>query len=518
MFAQSASPDTEEIVLLPISEVRGASTIVGDYASILGARLLSVLLSIATIIVTTRILDPSGFGTVAYVTILATLIFTIGSAWTSAAVPRYGREEFDEHGSMVAVTWERLIITAPLVVAVAAAILAIDASDLLSKNLGAGFLIVACFYGVALVLSDHLVYVLQAVGRMKLSALAVLLRHGCVLAALGIILITGVSRSPLTVASVIAAAWIVLTPALAFSVWEAGVWPPRFNAKLRKRMLLFSLPLIAFTVSQYAIQAIDFFVIGIFRGTADVGRYYLAYQGYTVLQSVATAAIPILTTLFVSLRAAGREDLIRTFISRGLPQLMFLSAVATGLIASIIPIALPVVFGSKYSGSVLPFVVLLIPILLLVASNVLAPVILLHEATRGVGLINIIAASINIAGDFILIGPVGMGIVGAAIATTASISCVFFGYCYLVVRRLELRFWLNPLISLPLLVGVGAALLLPAFLAVLSGPVLVVLTAIIVVTWADIFRAEDSELVNRLNLPSPLKRIAIKAITIASRP
>jgi hypothetical protein len=44
-----------------------------------------------------------------------------------------------------------------------------------------------------------------------------------------------------------------------------------------------------------------------------------------------------------------------------------------------------------------------------------------------------------------------------------------------------------------------------------------VLAAVATAAWARVFRAEDVELVSRLSLPAPIKRLAIKAITIAAR-
>src|SRR5215203_3314325 len=94
--------------------VRGAATVFSDFASVLGARFTSSVLSLVSALITTRILDPDGYGVVAYVSVIALLVFTVTSSWTSAAVSRYGREELENRGSILAVTWARAQISAPV--------------------------------------------------------------------------------------------------------------------------------------------------------------------------------------------------------------------------------------------------------------------------------------------------------------------------------------------------------------------------------------------------------------------
>src|SRR5256885_1432590 len=71
------------------------------------------------------------------------------------------------------------------------------------------------------------------------------------------------------------------------------------------------------------------------------------------------------------------------------------------------------------------------------------------------------AALVNIAGDVVLIGPAGMGTLGAAVATSVALSVVFVGYlvvaadCAGAVTRIPVV----PL--LPLGAGLALALSLP---------------------------------------------------------
>src|SRR5689334_12699387 len=93
--------------------VRGASTIFSDFVSMIGGRFVSVLLSLVSVLIATRILSPSAYGGLAYLNVVALSIFALTAQWTSTSVTRYGREEVDRTGSMVAVTWSRFLVTVP---------------------------------------------------------------------------------------------------------------------------------------------------------------------------------------------------------------------------------------------------------------------------------------------------------------------------------------------------------------------------------------------------------------------
>ena len=77
------------------SPVRGEATAFSDYSSVVGARGVYALLTLAASVFTTRLLAPSEFGALSLFYVVALLIFTVSSAWTSAAVSRFGREELE---------------------------------------------------------------------------------------------------------------------------------------------------------------------------------------------------------------------------------------------------------------------------------------------------------------------------------------------------------------------------------------------------------------------------------------
>jgi O-antigen/teichoic acid export membrane protein len=484
--------------------------------TVFAARATTVGLTVASVIVTTRILDPTRYGTFAYVSVIATVLFTVGSAWSSPAVSRFGREELDRHGRMNVITWERLVITAPAVSFVVAGVVVFALSGGLPARFPWYLVVAAIGYGIALVFSDHIVYVLQALARMRLASLGIVARQAAVFGALIALLALG-SHSVGAVAVVTLVGSAVLTAAFVPFAWRRAIWPPTTDPSVRRRLLRFSLPMFAFTLSQYVIQTIDLPLIGIFRSPRDVGLYALAYQSYTVLQQLAATSVAVLTPLFVSLRTAGRESVVRLYVDRTVWQVTFLSAAAVGIVTPLIPVLLPLLFGNRFGDASTPLVILFGANLLLVTANLFAPVLLLHEASRYVGWSNGIAAAMNVALDLILLGGFGFGIWSAAAATAISVGVIVVAYAYAARTRSGARGHLRPIVFLPAAVALIPTLALTPALGVAVGIPAAFASAAVILARGRLFSPSDAELLEHLSLPRGARRVVRATIAFGSR-
>ncbi len=254
-----------------------------------------------------------------------------------------------------------------------------------------------------------------------------------------------------------------------------------------------------------------------FGTAADLGIYAVAYQGYTVLQSVGTAAPPILTPLFVSLRTASEERVISRYFERVVPQLTFVLALVMGLGAPFTAWLVPIVFGHGFSGAAEPLTVLLFPAVLFFSASLFAPIVVLHERTKAVGVINAIAAVANVVGDLVLIGPVGMGSTGAAVSTLAALVIVFVGYfrvaqdCTGVTARFPIA------VFVPLAIGIICGLAAPPALAVAIGVPAVLVSGLTIQLALKLFGAQDAEMIEGLDMPPRLKRLALRGLTAVTR-
>jgi hypothetical protein len=69
----------------------------------------------------------------------------------------------------------------------------------------------------------------------------------------------------------------------------------------------------------------------------------------------------------------------------------------------------------------------------------------------------------------------------------------------------------------PLVAGLAPTLLLPGGVAVPVALVAVVGTSLWLIVQLRPFEREDADLVDKLDMPSPLKRVVLRAIAIAAR-
>jgi O-antigen/teichoic acid export membrane protein len=492
------------------------ATVFRDYMSILGARFASSLLSLCSVLITTRILAPSAYGVVAYVSAIALLVSTVAAAWTNAALTRYGREEFEKCGSMRAVTWARLRLIAPPFVFALLIVSFVKLAGGFPAQLSWPLTSLAISYGVVVAASDHITYSLTALGRIRTSALQLVTQQVLGIGILATILVSGVGGSPILIVSCTVGSMALVTVGFGSRVTRTALWPPQRNVELQRRMLRFAVPLVAFTLSNYVGRYVDLFVIGGFATARAVGIYAIAYQAYMVLQYFTTATGPVMTPLFVSLRMGGREDLVERYVERMVPQLTLVAATFAGLAVPIVAIAMPLVFGESYGAAAEPLAILLFASVSQFGAALLSPVILLHERTAPIGVVSLIAVLVNVVGDIVLVGPAGMHLTGAAIATGAAGATIMIGYVIIVRNCTSARASFRLTMFTPFFAGLVPTLVLTDAAAAVALGATVTCAAIVTLV-AKPFQHEDLDLIARLDMPPPLKRLASRALELAAR-
>jgi O-antigen/teichoic acid export membrane protein len=280
---------------------------------------------------------------------------------------------------------------------------------------------------------------------------------------------------------------------------------------------VFALPLVAFAASQYGMRSVDIIVLRAYRPASDVGVYALAYQGYTMLQTLATTITIVLIPLFVSLGEANRSQLILRYFERLVPQSALIVAALGGLLAPAVTVALPLVLGSHFADAARPLALLVAALALLFMASMLAPILMLHERTRAISVVNVAALALNVIGDVLLVGWLGLGIMGPAIATVGALAVIMAGYLAVARRVLATEASLSPALALPLLGGVLPSVLLPAASGVPLGLLGAAGLTALVVWRSSLFAAEDAELVEKLDLPTPVRQRAVRVIRWLAR-
>jgi O-antigen/teichoic acid export membrane protein len=498
------------------NEVRGLATVGSDVAAVVSARAAGLIVGAASIVLTTRLLGPAGYAEIAYGTVLAILVFTTSSAWTSAAVTRYGREELEREGTLRHTSWARLTLTLPLLVVGCILVTVAALAGLLPTEMSWALVGLAVASGVLLTTSDHLVVVLEAAGRMRMSAVALVLRSALFALALGAFALAGGRISTELVMALTVGASALLTACLTASTWRLALWPPALDRAALRRLLLFSLPMIAFAASQYGMRSVDIVVLGAFEPSESVGVYAAAFQAFVVLSQLATTVTIVLVPLFVSLRHAGRGADVRRYVERLLPQLALLMGVAVAVATPLAALVVVPVLGREYEGAIEPLVILLLALLLRGIGSLAAPVLMLYERSGATATINVAALALNVVGDVLLIGVLGAGVIGAAVASTAALAAIAVGYLIVAGRCLRLRPRLPALIAIAPAGAFAATLALPvgwaiaaAFVAAAVGMAAAIATGLL--------SPADAGLIARLPLPGSVRGRLLRRLGVAPR-
>lgn len=492
--------------------VRGAATAFSDIAAVSGARAVSMALALLSVTLVTHLLAPAQYSILAYISVLAGLIQLAASSWTSTSVTRYGREELEHSGTIRTTSWSRFVIIAPMAALAVAVIVIAKLIGALPREIDWSYVTIILATAFMMLAAEHVLTLLEASGRMKLTAVGLAIqRVGSILGVVALI-VFGLAHSPEHIALVWLTTGALFAVVLAKAVWRIGLWPPTLDKALFRRILRFSLPMVAFSVSQYIIQGVDIVILGIFRPSRDVGLYAVAYSGYGTLQQIVTTATIVLSPLFVSFRAAGQEDAIRRYAVRLVPQVLVLTAMAAGFAAPLLRVVIPIVFGARFAPSARPLSLLLLAWLLYAAGSYVAPILVLHERSRAMGMINLLAAAVNVVGDLLLVGVVGIGIEGPAIATVASLAVIALGYNMVAGDCIGERLRLPLAILAPGLCGVALSLVLGSVPAVVVGTSAVGVVTVGVLAWCRPFTAGDAEMIAKLDIPEAARRRLIALI------
>jgi O-antigen/teichoic acid export membrane protein len=497
---------------LVAEEVRGASTAFSDIASVSGARAATIALSLLTTILVTHLLRPRQYAVLAYIALLSGVMFTIAASWSAAAVVRYGREELERDGTLRATSWSRLRITFPLLVLTAVAVTALQLLGLLPSEVTWPVVAIAIGTGVAAVAGEHVNNLLEASGRMKLAASTIAGAGLVSVLALVVLALAGVAHSAVVVAVVwMLGAWLVASVMCAL-VWRIALWPPRSDRALRKRMVRFAVPLIAFAASQYVIQAVDIVVLGQYRSARDVGLYAIAYNGYGVLQQLVTTATIVLSPLFVSLREAGQEHIITRYLQRLMPQALLLASIGAGLAAAVVPTAVPILFGPHFAPAAKPLALLLIAWLMYALASFVASIIVLHERGRFIAVISCTAAAVNAGLDLLFVGGFGVGISGPAIATSVSLAVLAFAYLTCAAKCVGMPASLPVAALAPGIAGILSVVLIGGVAGSAGAVGLTLLLALGAIRVRKLVSRSDLELLERLDMPQPVKSWTLRAV------
>jgi O-antigen/teichoic acid export membrane protein len=465
-------------------------------------------LGIVSVALITRILGPEGFGYITIFNLVTTFVVMVTTNWTATSLLRFGREEYDQQGKLNHTFWARTIILTPcLLVGIAMVYLWRSfINDYMKMPSWAVWLVI----GSALILTarTYLDYILQAIHRMKTYAATQIVFVAVSIVGLILIFVGFFPKTYLTVIIVgLIANTITLVLISLFLIPLRALSPAKTDRRMVREVFSFSYPLWIGNLAAYVVSWIDVIVIKHYFSMPEVGEYQLAYQVFTFVIGLAMTFTLLMAPILTSFMAHQREEVIKRYASRLVPQGVLFWSVAIGIGLPISETLFQLLFGKQFSVSAIYFQYLVLGAAFNGIVSFHSGILTAYKLTKHIVLVSVSTALLNLSGDFLFVPHVGP--VGAAVSTAAAIGVHSLLYLLICQKRLEMRLiWQLILVSPVFLsfltihitsgqwtyfLAIGASLALGYCLA----------------KTFHLFRSDDLILLDYVQMPALLKKIIV---------
>jgi O-antigen/teichoic acid export membrane protein len=477
----------------------------GTYLALLGSSAISTVLGLATTLVLIALLGRQEYGRWALLLALINGAVVLGTNWTLLGLVRLGCEELLRDGTVRRVFWARALILALSLPVVGAGLWL--GWPWLAGDRGAeaswAALVLAAVATSAL--SLHVQYTLQAAKQMARSGLGKILERGPLLA--GVLGLAGFGLLSVRSATLLFVLCNALAALLLLATLQRRLWlPPGGAHPALKPLVVFSLPCLLINPFQFLDSGhLDVIVLSRFVPYEEVGLYFFASQLAGVLLQLGAVASTLLLPILTTVAVVERSDLIKKYLTRLLPHVVFLWSLALCGVLVASQYLVPTLLGERFAPSLLPFNILLLACATsLVWQIAYHPVTVAYKWTWLHPWIQIPSGLVNLGLDLLLIP--WFGLEGCALATVAANLSFSALFILLTRRQLAISRALDPLLAIaPLPV---ALLCFSFWWQPLWGGLALAVTCVLVVKGLGLFTAADWQLLDEVPLPRPLRQLA----------
>lgn len=427
--------------------------IFSDYSILLINKYFLIILLITSSILLTRILGKTGYGQFNLFALVANIAFISLINWTSTSVLRFGKEEYIKEGKLNKVFWARnFIVLGGIIFAIAGFFIFKEKLDGYTQVKSVYKFIIA--FLIFRTFLDYLSYVFQATRRLKVYSFIEILSKFFFVVSLLILLIIDKKEINYVLFIYIISQFLTL---LILIKWIDFKWflPVTLDRTLFKEMLSFSYPLIFSALSAYIVNYIDLIFIKKYFLISDVGVYSLSYNIMTYSQQIIMVVITVTGPILIVLYTEKKENIIKDYLSRLMPQGIFLWSIFLVFSIIILPYIIPFIFGEEFKNSILPMQILLCGLAYNGISCFYSGVLTTYKLIKKAVIVNIGMAILNLIGDMILVPLIG--IKGAAISSAIIFSLGGIAYMYIGNKRLDIKEYKSLVFLIPVLFTLSTA-------------------------------------------------------------
>jgi O-antigen/teichoic acid export membrane protein len=432
------------------------------------------------------------------------VLLLLANNWSSAAVLRFGREEYDRVGRLNKTFWARNIILFGSLMVVLC--LCYFLRGRIAGYLGMPEWTVWLIAGTVLVSAwgSYIDQLLQAIHRMSSFAAIQVARSVAYIFCLSLILLIPFER---TYSNVIVAGLCAGAAILVFShlrLPPRNLFPVETTVETLRNVFLFSYPVIIGNSAAYLVDWVDVLVIKHYFEVADVGGYQVAYNVFTLLMGLMGSVTILTAPILISFNAVGREDLIVRYGLRLLPQFILLLSMLIGVGMSFFPFFFTVVYGSSFKVSGDYFQLLALGSVISVPLFFLSGVFAVYNWVKLNMFICVARALLKLIADLLLV-PV-LGPIGASIANIVSIIVAAAAYLLFCQRRWRTPLLWQGILVLPALLSLLSSQLIAPPWAFLVAPAIAVAAGYFLAKTMSLFAADDIAFLNHVRMPSSVRK------------
>jgi len=424
---------------------------VRNYSTLVAAQVVVAAFSFASVWFVTRQLGTDGYGGVVAV-LAASQIAQILINWSGISLARHGVEEFVATGQITESFWARTAVFLPntvILLLFSAFWLPVTAVWLKLPTEALWFV---AAHSVASAVWLHIQYAMQAAKLPRMQAVMQAAERILIFGALVVLNGAGRLDSLMAVAAYVAAP-VVMTLAGLVAIRNLFSWRVKFTRTAIKRLLVFSVPLIPYSlIGYFSTNYLDAIFISQYLSRSDLGVYSVAYQINGILMQFPLLAGSLLMPLFVTLRTSGKGERVSEYLRDVVPLLTFVGGVSAIVAALALTFLIPFVFGEQAAGSVTVIWILMSAAVLAVPTLIgFAPFTNAVSATYIATIAALAAAAVNLVANYLLIPRYGL--VGCAWATVLAYAASLIVFLAFGRFRFSIKLrWIIPAM-LPALVA-----------------------------------------------------------------
>jgi len=377
----------------------------------------TVIVSIASLMILSRILTTEQMGKYSLFLMIVNLALIVGLNWSDSSVVRHGREEYVNTKKINQSFWARMYLFVPVIIVFVLLFALFNKQITAYIGISSNLIILLVVLFVLNGLLNFITYIYQSTDRMKKSAYVLLLQKIFYLACLALLFLN-IFKTSLTLVFILINISFLLAVIINLITFDfSKIRPYTFNKEYFKKIWAYSWPQFIGFPGIYIINYVDLFVIKKYMTLSDVGVYNIAYSAFLNVAAFTMIIYVVTMPLIVEYRTKKKFGMIKKHIQKT-PLAIFLWAVLAIIGLFISKYIIPLIFSSKYTGSVPSFNILLIASIFYFGAIYLLPIVNAFDLILYSQIFNLIRAGVNIAGDFLLVPKIG--IIGAAYATLAS--------------------------------------------------------------------------------------------------